>query len=128
MSKNNDGQASDGDAASMRRLWCAVIVAAIEDAQGTADIVPTRRRMSNATSDRASLDWLTTPNSDFDHVASLAGLDPDATRERLRELLRRAPQGPSDRQAAGVAEDFQGFRGTGAPQGAQDRTKIEFSE
>lgn len=63
-----------------RQLWCAVILQALDDARGPSWDVP-EREVARA---RA---WLTQPNVDFDEVCHLAGLDPEAVRERARAVL-----------------------------------------
>lgn len=71
-------------------LWMQVLHAAIEDAfQGV-------RGSSNDTAKRLrkvidARDYLTKPNTDFDTVCALAGMDADAVRTRMQAKLRDAP-------------------------------------
>jgi hypothetical protein len=62
------------------QLWCAVIDQALFDAQSKRTSVQAQREKQEA------LRWLLIPNKDFDVVCSLALLDPDAVRDRVRRM------------------------------------------
>lgn len=62
-----------------RHLWCAVIDLAIADAQSKRTSEQAQREKAEA------LRWLLVPNKDFDTVCSLAGFDPDAVRDKIRQ-------------------------------------------
>lgn len=100
-----------------RSLWAAVIQVAIEDAQGNVK----GESGSRASKDRArrqAVEWLTKPSRDFDDVCHLAGLDPEAVRQRACRMFRPVEQGP------GVVSDFEGHLGTGGGRRAQDISQI----
>jgi len=85
-----------------RRLWCSVIERALEDARGRLAGAGTTNPVTLNKIIKDAHKWLTIPNRDFDEVCHLAGLDPDAVRERARLALK-----------AGGSERFQGLTGTG---------------
>ncbi|HVV43176.1 MAG TPA: hypothetical protein VHC94_19170 [Nitrobacter sp.] len=63
-----------------RQLWCAVLSQAIEDATST-------RISKRAQSEKqAALDWLLVDSIDFKTVCTLAGVEPDAVRDRLMQM------------------------------------------
>jgi hypothetical protein len=62
------------------QLWCAVIDQALSDAQSKRTTEQAQREK------HAALRWLLVPNKDFDAVCSLAQLDPDAVRDRVRRM------------------------------------------
>lgn len=72
---------STGNRHGETQLWCAVILNAIEEAQGFVAGGPDPRISDSARS------WLTQSNRDFNTVCHLAGLDPVAVRERALKLL-----------------------------------------
>ena len=100
----------------MRALWTAVIKQAIGDAQGNnlSNLTPATRRRTIA----EARDWLTVPNRDFDEVCHLAGLDPDAVRERARLALK----------GTGGSKELSPVSGTGGGRHAQDISELEFSQ
>jgi hypothetical protein len=77
-----------------RSLWCAVVLAAIDDAIGRRIPVDSASATTRARVRDEARDWLLKPNRDFDFVCSLAGFDPDAVREGVVPLLTAS--GPSD--------------------------------
>lgn len=89
----------DSEAAS-RRLWCAVILNAIDDAKSTAT---SARTQDDARKARV---WLTVPSRDFDEVCYLAGLDPNAVRQRARVMFPAI-------DLPGVGDNFPERLGTG---------------
>ena len=66
-----------------RDMWCAVVHQAIIDAtyEGNDPTLKVERDHAVA--------WLTRPSKDFAEVCSLAGLDPEAVRERATAKLAR---------------------------------------
>jgi hypothetical protein len=68
-------------------LWCAVIQQAIADATASS-----KRERSRA------IEWLLTPNRDFDHACLSAGLEPECVRARASKAINTAQ--PSKRRAA----------------------------
>lgn len=94
-----------------RQLWCAVLSQAITDAT-------TKRIGKDAQRDqRAAIEWLSTDNRDFRTVCTLAGVDPEAVRDRLMRLL----------PPRGVVEKFQNRCRDQSFPSAQERTELEFS-
>lgn len=71
-------------------LWMEVLHVAIEDAfQGLrGSHRDTAKRLRKVIDAR---DYLTKPNTDFDTVCALAGIDADAVRTRMQAKLRDAP-------------------------------------
>lgn len=71
-------------------LWRAVLLNTIDEAVRGAVVgvgdVPTRIRLINE-----ARDYLTKATRDFDLVCSLAGLEPEAVRERAVLLINGAP-------------------------------------
>lgn len=72
-------------------LWRAVLMNAIEEA-----VFGISRSNYGSLSRRAAMikdarDYVTIPNKDFDMVCSLAGLDPEAVRERVARRIAEAP-------------------------------------
>ncbi len=74
-----------------RRLFCAVIFQAIEDARGdSTDLnTPTARERAIQQARR----WLTVPNRDFNTTCHLADLDPERVRAEAKRLIAEADQG-----------------------------------
>ncbi|WP_152848867.1 hypothetical protein [Brucella intermedia] len=70
-------------------LWRRVLRQAIDDALGSC--IPYKDPISARTFLTQSRSYILSPNRDFDEVCSLAGLDPDAVRERLRPVLEANP-------------------------------------
>lgn len=70
----------DADEKHNRQLWCAVIAQAIEDATST-------RTSKEALRDkRDACDWLLGMSVNFVQACSLAGLDPEAVRDRVMHM------------------------------------------
>lgn len=85
-----DDEMHPGDA---KALWAAVLHQALRDAVHGAAVCGTdaagpETRLRLTTEAR---DYLTRPNSDFNEVCYLAGLDPVAVRERAIQLIAAAP-------------------------------------
>lgn len=73
-----------------QRLWTEVLILAIDDAlhgppKGNTASASYRFEIIRAR------EYVTIPNRDFDHVCSLAGLDPEAVRDRLLRQIAKAP-------------------------------------
>lgn len=100
-----------------QQLWAAVLQNAIDDARGTVTGEGSRRASACETS--RAREWLTKPNRDFNTVCYLAGLDPEAVRERV---IARFAQRP------GVGSDLGEVLGTGGGSTAQHISQMEFSE
>ena len=75
---------------AFRQLWAQVLLVAIDDAiKGPARGHMTRtQRLIHIHQAR---DYLTKANRDFIEVCSLAGLEPEAVRERAVALIEQAP-------------------------------------
>ncbi|ABA04884.1 hypothetical protein Nwi_1623 [Nitrobacter winogradskyi Nb-255] len=90
-----------------RQLWCAVLGQAITDATTT-------RTGKDAQRDQhAAIQWLLTDTIDFPIVCTLAGVDPEAVRERFM----RTP---------GVVEKFQGTQRDRRGSRTHDLTELGF--
>ena len=129
---------------SERALWCEVLMMAITDATNGICEAPTQAARISAV-ERARR-FLTNPNADFNELCYLAGVDPQATRERLVKQITQAPDpdtlasrdGRSHHRRSsrsrkykehgrpGVVSNFKATNGTGDGTAAQDRPKIEF--
>lgn len=96
-----------------RQLWCAVIERAVLDAQSIGKTDTIRRERD------AAISWLTRPYRGFNQACSLAGLDPEAVRERSRRLFA---------QAEGGGSELGEVLGTGGGSVARDISQLEFSE
>ena len=74
-----------------RRLFCAVIFQALEDARGdSTDLnTPTARECAIQQARR----WLTVPNRDFNTTCHLADLHPERVRAEAKRLIAEADQG-----------------------------------
>lgn len=84
---------SDPDTDRARQLWCSVIALAIEDATANVDIK--NERTSRILDKQQARRWLMEPNRDFNEVCHLAGLDPEAVRERTRRLIEKHDAAPA---------------------------------
>lgn len=74
-----------------RELWAEVLLLAVEDAlHGVPSIngTPRDQRISRTKSARS---YFSSPTSDFPAVCHLAGVDPDAVRDRLKPMIQSAP-------------------------------------
>lgn len=71
-------------------LWRSVLMAAVEDALTGAQLGSTKQAKVSATYEARA--YIVTPNSDFNEVCALAGLDPVAVRERLIPQIAAAPK------------------------------------
>ena len=112
-------------------LWSQVLMLAISDALNPADmgrpsLVQRMREIQQARDD------LTIPNRDFNEVCRLAGLDPEAVRERAAKLIAAAPSveilATTSQRRRGVVCNFAPFDGTGGGSTAQETPEITFSE
>jgi hypothetical protein len=76
----------DADEKHNRQLWCAVINQAIEDAMSkrTSSNASMSRQLRN--NQQSALRWLLDGGKDFAAVCALAGLDPEAVRDRLKHM------------------------------------------
>lgn len=130
---------------SEKALWCEVLSLAISDAiTGTSSGKKSRAtRIHDIERQRR---YLTIKNNDFEMVCSLAGVDPDATREGLirriaqaptpQELVdgKRHPQRLSLRSTGrpstmrGVGKNFGHLKGTGGGTRAQEKPNITFQD
>lgn len=88
-----------------KHLWCAVLGQAITDA------TTTRTGKDAQRDQRAAIEWLTTDTMDFRTVCTLAGVDPDAVRERFMRI-------------PGVLEKFQGTERDRRGSTTQDLTEL----
>ncbi|RXF69235.1 hypothetical protein [Hansschlegelia zhihuaiae] len=70
-----------------RALWCAVIRQALTDA--TRTIAPSEPNRAHV-EQRQARTWFTGAGKDFRDVCYLAGMDPDAVRERAVRLIEEA--------------------------------------
>lgn len=95
---------------SDRQLWAAVLSTAIEDAT-------TLRTSKQAERDKqVALEWLLTDSKDFRSVCWMAGVDPEAVRDRLMRMLR-----------PGVVGKFQKSPSDRTFPSTQEISKLEFS-
>ncbi|MEY9185323.1 hypothetical protein ABIG06_006822 [Bradyrhizobium sp. USDA 326] len=115
---------------SDKALWRAVIQQAITDA---TQPLSTKRRAVRLDQMRTR-EWLTTPNSDFEDVCSLAELDPIKVRKHVLPLIaeatkndqpmpERTPQRRvriSARHTPGVAQNISNDRRDRCPRVAQE--------
>lgn len=77
-------EASSGRPPGERGLWAAVLMNAIQDAEGN----PKHKTGAGAAAETSKARrWLTIPNKDFNEVCYLAGLDPVAVRERCQRMF-----------------------------------------
>lgn len=76
--------------ADCENLWQQVLLQAVNDAvrgiSGGGESAMTRARLIQQTRD-----YITIPNRDFNEVCSLAGMDPEAVRERVKPMIDAAP-------------------------------------
>jgi hypothetical protein len=82
-----------------RRLWCAVILQAIEDATSDAPIGTSSRGLNREMTKRDARAWLLEPNRDFGAACDLAGVDPDHVRAYACRLIEEADQRRADSTA-----------------------------
>lgn len=68
-----------------RALWAEVFIHAVKDGVKPKPKEATLAQYLDWQRDR---EWITDDNSDFNVVASLAGLEPTAARERIAEMLK----------------------------------------
>ncbi|MDR6831342.1 hypothetical protein J2W99_005095 [Bosea robiniae] len=74
--------------AAMTNMWSQVLLQAVRDATTRNPSAPSsslRREIESARN------YLTKPNADFNEVCYLAGLDPQAVRQRAIKLIAAAP-------------------------------------
>ena len=96
-----------------KQLWCAVINQAIMDATSLRTSTRAQREQ------REALDWLLHDGHDFILVCSLAGVDPEAVRDRMKRLI--------ERHQPGVVEKFQRSPFNRTFYSTEESTKLEFS-
>lgn len=76
--------------ADCKDLWQQVLTQAVEDAiQGVK--IAGKSASVRADYVRKTRDYLTVPNKDFNEVCHLAGMDPQAFRERVARMIAAAP-------------------------------------
>lgn len=90
-----------------RQLWCAVLSQAIADATSLRTSREAQREQ------RAAMKWLLTDTIDFPTVCTLAGLEPEAVRDRFMRM-------------PGVVEKFAERPFNRTPPSAQELTELEF--
>ncbi len=73
-----------------QELWQSVLQMAVDDALVGNNEAGTGRETRIKATHRAR-EYLTQPNSDFNEVCTLAGLDPEAVRDAMRKRLAEAP-------------------------------------
>lgn len=96
------------DEENEKHLWCAVLGQVIADAT-------TMRTGKDAQRDqREAIEWLLTDTIDFRTVCTLAGVDPEAVRERFMRI-------------PGVVEKFQETQRDRSFPSTQEAAKLEFS-
>lgn len=77
------------DPADCERFWQAVLAQVITDAlQGSKMAGDTQ--MTRVRQIQEARDYITQPNRDFNEVCYLAGMNPEAVRERLRTTIAEA--------------------------------------
>lgn len=96
-----------------RALWCAVILQALEEAEGVIVATPNKAHKEHIT--HQARIWFTRPNADFATVCHLAGLDPVAVREQSLARINGA-----HRKGPGVGQNFERHAGTGGGSTARD--------
>lgn len=118
-------------AEASQTLWRMVLRQSIDDALGRS-IIPYKDPLSVRTFLSQSRSYILSPNRDFAEVCSLAGLDPDAVRDRLRPVFEANPietlvsqKGKRRKNAKslehrGVVSNLKGSKGTGAGSTLQD--------
>ncbi len=131
MDFNDDLSAVQG----RENLWRAVLANAIEEAVygvSRSHYENRKRRAGLITEARA---YVTRQNKDFDMVCYLAGLEPQAVRDRVTKQIAAAPS-PEELAAVkrrvrkpkpGVPSNFAPSEGTGAGSTAQEIPEITFS-
>lgn len=78
-----------GEIEGHKNLWCAVLANVVAEALGNVVggvSAPTRNRIICE-----ARDYITIPNRHFNEVCSLAGLDPEAVRDRVTRQLADTP-------------------------------------
>lgn len=137
-----------------RMLWCEVLLLAVTDAiEGLrGHRAPKKTKIKQIVAARR---FITVPNRDFNELCELAGVNPDAVRERVVALIEAAPTPeelvarkgkptnnrrttrtrkttrPRTRKSAsapGVVLDFVSDTGTGAGRSAQETPEISFPD
>jgi hypothetical protein len=69
-----------------RQLWCAVIGQAIQDATSARSNSRNSENGRLQSDKQAALDWLLNDSKDFVTVCTLAGVDPQSVRERVKQM------------------------------------------
>ncbi len=72
-------------------LWRAVLLSAIDEAIRGPSMSTDKNVTYRIRCIKEARDYVTRPNKDFDMVCNLAGLDPDAARERIAKQITAAP-------------------------------------
>lgn len=89
-----DGDEFNDDLSAIQgreNLWRAVLMNALEEAISGVNRGDYNDPLRRATLIREARNYVTVPNSDFDIVCSLAGLDPEAVRECAAKQIAVAP-------------------------------------
>ncbi|MCZ7907749.1 hypothetical protein O9X94_00385 [Agrobacterium leguminum] len=116
-------------------LWRAVLMNAIDEAvRGPSMSVDKTAKIRIYHIEQARI-YLTRPNRDFETVCALAGLDPDAVRERVTKQIAEAPSPEelavtkrrSNYRTPGVVSNLSAFEGTGAGSNSQETPNLTFS-
>lgn len=79
---NNRARLCDYPASADRSLWRAVIVQAFDDATGDPQSEKSNFGRDSNDEIPAAREWLTEDYEDFEFVCDLAGVEPDAVRNR----------------------------------------------
>ncbi|QCP84720.1 hypothetical protein EYE35_03195 [Cereibacter sphaeroides] len=74
-----------------RALWQEVLLCAIGDALIGVPGYAAHDRAARLKATHEARDYILRPNRDFDLICNLAGVDPEATRERLSKQIAEAP-------------------------------------
>jgi hypothetical protein len=98
-----------------QQLWCAVIEQAIIDATA-----PRSKRLSVRMDQQRAREWLTQPNSDFEEVCALAGLESDRVRGMATRQINSAIERDSN-TTPGVGRPPCGNASDRSPRAADNR-------
>lgn len=93
---NHDTLPVEQHAIGAQQLWCAVLLEAVHDAvHGLPHLARSKVEARTADATQAARDYVLRPHRDFVTICHLAGVDPDAVRERVARLIAHPPAAPT---------------------------------